>query len=250
MSDALAASRRLRVPVYVLGGGFMIGPEMRAEAATVGTRRGSLYFRGRVGVLGEVTPTTAAGLLAIFPDRLIQDTWTDTVELPTASAVERYRAANAAWGRAHLAGRPGLGETAARMLAVVDTDWTGTLPLVEAWRRVPRPAEPAELAGHAAMLLRELRGGLHFAALAVRGVPVPLATLVDPLGGVPRLLRTGWSQAEVDELLARFRPEHADGWHAAEEDTDRAFAARLTAALGADGATDLADEAEALAAAL
>ena len=250
MSDALAASRRLRVPVYVLGGAFMVGAEMKAEAATVGTRRGSLYFRGRIGVLGEVATTTAAGLLGIFPDQVIQDAWAETAELPTASAVERYRAANAAWGRAHLADRPGLAGTAARMLAVVDTDRTGTLPLVEAWRRVPRPTEPAELAAHAAMLLRELRGGLHFAALAVRGVPVPLATLVDPLGGVPRLLRTGWSQAEVDDLVARFRPEHTAGWQAAEDDTDRAFAARLTAALGADGATVLADEAEALATAL
>jgi hypothetical protein len=244
MGDAVEVSRRLGGPLFALGGAFMVGPEMKAEAAAVGTRRGSLYFRGRVGVLGELTAETSTGLLAIFPEWLVRATWTDTAELPTATAVARYRAANAAWGRTNLADLPGLTGTAERMLAVVDADWTGTLPLVEAWRRVPRPTDPAELAAHAATLLRELRGALHFAALAVHAVPVPMAVLADPSGGVPRLLRTGWPQDQVDELAARFRPEYADGWLAAQEDTDRAFAARLTGALGPDGAATLADEAD------
>ena len=243
----LDASRRLRVPLLELGGRFMVAAEMKAEAQPLGMPRGALYFRGRVGVLGEVTAPTAHGVLAIFPERAVLGTWQSTAGLPAAAAVQRYRAANAAWGRNHLAGRPGLTETAARMLAVVDADWTGTLPLVEAWRQVPRPTEPAELAAHAAMLLRELRGALHFAALAVRGVPVPLAVLVDPLGGVPRLLRTGWSQEEADDLVARFRPEYEDRWRDAEADTDRAFADRLRAALGAGGAAELAGRAEQLA---
>jgi hypothetical protein len=241
---ALDASRRLRVPLLRLGGDFMVSPEMKAES--LGHGRAAMYFRGRVGVLGEVTVDTALGLLAIFPADLIHAVWARTAELTAATAAERYGAAASAWGRTHLAGRPGLIETAERMLAVVDADWTGTLPLVDAWRRAPRPSAPAELAVHAAMLLRELRGGLHFAALNVHGLPVPMGMLADPLGGEAFLRATGWSQEQIAELVDEYRPEHAERWQAAEDDTNRAFADRLRAALGDGGATVLAEQVERL----
>jgi hypothetical protein len=246
---ALDASRRLREPLLTLGGTFMTAAEMKAESAPLGLPRGSLYFRGRVGVLGEVTKETAFGLLAIFPAYAVHGTWDGTAQLPAAEAVRRYRAALAAWARHHLAGQPHLDELAAAMFAVVDAAWTGTLPLVDAWRRVDRPTDPAERAAHAAMLLRELRGGLHFAALAVHDVPVPMAVLADPLGGVPRLLRTGWRPELAEELAAQFRPEHAERWRAAEDDTDRVFADRLRDALGDEEAGVLADRVAAVEAA-
>ena len=53
------------------------------------------------------------------------------------------------------------------------------------------------------MLLRELRGGLHFAALRAHGLDIPVAVLADPSGGVGRLRRTGWRHEQVDALQAR-----------------------------------------------
>lgn len=243
---SLDASRRLRVPVLGLGGTFMTAAEMKAEAAPLGLPAGALYFRGRIGVLGDVTAQTAHGLLGIFPAPVVHGVWASTAALPAPVAVERYRAAYAAWGRAHLTDLPGLAEATAAMLRVVDGTWTGTLPLADAWARVERPDEPAERAAYAAMVLREVRGGLHFAALALRGVPVPFALLADPLGGVRRMLRTGWTQELADELTAGFTPEHARRWRLAEDDTDVAFAGCLAAALGEDGAAELADRLAAL----
>lgn len=246
MTDALAASRRLRVPLLALGGDFMTGKEMEHRAERFTIPGNALYLRGRVGPLGELTAGTAHGLLAIFPDYAVEGTWSRTADLPASFAAAAYLGACEDWGAGHLAGADGLDEAADAMLRVVDGTWSGTLPILDAWKRAERPTRPPALAAYAAMLLRELRGGLLFAALAVHGLPVPFAVLADPLGGVPRLLRTGWRQELADQLAFRYAEEHGELWRAAEEDTDRAFAARLRAALGDAGAVELADRVEAL----
>jgi len=69
----------------------------------------------------------------------------------TAEAVAAYTRVIETWGTGHLAG-------------------------------ADEPRRTAELA-FAVMLLRELRGGLHFAALRAYGVGVPDAVTVDPTGG-------------------------------------------------------------------
>jgi hypothetical protein len=246
MTDALEASRRLRVPLLALGGDFMTSKEMENRAERFTMPGNALYLRGRVAPLGELTAQAAHGLLAIFPDYAVEGTWSRTHDLPASFAAAAYQGACEDWGAKHLAGADGLEETADAMLRVVDGAWTGTLPIVDGWKRAERPTRPPALTAYAAMLLRELRGGLHFAALAVRGLPVPLAVLADPLGGVPRLLRTGWREELADQLAARFTESHVELWRSAEEDTDRAFAARLQAALGDVGAVELADRVEAL----
>lgn len=248
VTTATDTARRTALPLQRVGAAFMIAPEMKVEAAALGMARGPLYFRGRVGVLGDVTAEAAYGLLSIFPEYAVLGTWGSTSGLTPAAAVERYRAANVAWAHNHLTGGPDLAEATTAMLAVVDAAWTGPLALADGWKRQPRPTHPVEAAAHAATVLRELRGGLHFAALALHGVPVPMAVLADPNGGVPRMLRTGWQQEQVDELVAAATPEHQERWRAAEDDTDRAFGAALTTALGADGATRLADQLDALSA--
>jgi hypothetical protein len=77
------------------------------------------------------------------------------------------------------------------------------------------------------MLLRELRGGLHFCALRSLGIPVPLATLADPRGGAERLLRTGWPAPVVDALAAQVAGDLGARWQAAEAATDATFGACL-----------------------
>lgn len=59
------------------------------------------------------------------------------------------------------------------------------------------------------MLAREVRGGLHFAALKVAGLSIVNATIANPAFGSHRLLRTGWRPEDVD-LLAKEADSRTD----------------------------------------
>jgi len=211
------------------GGRFMTREEMSAQAKPFGMPAGGLYFRGRAGALGDVSATVATSLIGIFPSWVIELTWRDSAALPAHVAVAAYIRANAQWGRAHLAALSGaerLAELAERVVAAADAS---ALPLFAAWREQPRPDDAPARAAFALMLLRELRGGLHFAALRSAGLDVPLAVVTDPRGGEARLRRTAWREEDLAPLLARAdaTPGLHDRWAAAEEATNVAFAAHL-----------------------
>jgi hypothetical protein len=208
-----------------VGGRFMNGAEMAAAAEPLRIPGGGLYFRGRVGALGDVGPAVATATLAIFPPFAVHGLW--QAPIPTAAALAAYEGALAAWGRAYLGPLdPRVAELAERVTDAADDT---ALILFAAWRARPRPPEPAVRAAHALMLLRELRGGLHFAALRASGIDVPVAVLGDPRGGPERLLRTGWRPEDVETLQARAADveDLAGRWLQASAATDAAFDACL-----------------------
>jgi hypothetical protein len=227
--DAVPEPGGLGAALVDVGGRFMTAPEMAAAAGPFGMTAGSLYFRGRTGVLGAVSPAAAEALLGIFPRWVLDVVWQSSADHPVDDLVSAYARALAAWGRARLAGLDdparlvGLAE---RVVAAADP---GALPLFAGWRAADRPADPPARAAHLLMLLRELRGGLHFAALRANGLDVPVAVLADPRGGEPRLRRTAWTEPEIEALRERAArvPDRVARWSAAERATGRAFAAQL-----------------------
>ena len=94
-----------------------------------------------------------------------------------------------------------------------------------AWRAQDRPDDTSGHAAYLVMLLRELRGGLHFAALRAQGIEIPVAVLADPNGGVTRLRQTGWRTEQIEGLQERAArvPDLAARWTAAEQMTDAAY---------------------------
>ncbi|MEV8443142.1 hypothetical protein AB0425_37675 [Actinosynnema sp. NPDC051121] len=88
------------------------------------------------------------------------------------------------------------------------------------------------------MVLRELRGGLHFAALRAVGLGVTQAVALDPGGGRGRLLRTGWRPEDAEALPASVadRPDLRDRWRRAERSTDDRFADAPAVLTGAERA--------------
>ncbi|AIJ26789.1 helix-turn-helix domain-containing protein [Amycolatopsis methanolica] len=96
------------------------------------------------------------------------------------------------------------------------------LALFAGRQQVSWPADPVARIGHGLMLLREYRGGLHFAVLRAVGLTVPEAVVTDPEGGRARLLRTACSPETTDELIARARrrPDLEARWRRAESLTD------------------------------
>jgi hypothetical protein len=227
-------ARRIRPVVQVQGGRFMTSPELAAVEAEVGLPPRSLYVRGRSAVLGDVPPKVAAELFGIFPHWLFDFVLPPAIEaLDAPAAVRAYAESSARWSRVHLSAVSAPGRLADLLFRVVDTADASGLALFAGWKNASRPSGDVERLGFALMVFRELRGGLHFAALRALGVSVPEAVIADPEGGRARLLRTAWPEEAADALVAAAerKPDLLDRWQRAEALTDERVDELLASAL-------------------
>ena len=247
---AAGLADRIRPVVQVLGGKFMTSPELAEVEAEAGLPQRTLYVRGRSAVLGDVPPKVAAQLFGIFPH------WLFEITLPAAAAaldapasVRAYAESLARWSRVRLSGVSDPGRLADLLFRIVDAADASGLALFAGWQAAERPAGDAERLGFALMLFRELRGGLHFAALRAVGLSVPEAVIADPEGGRERLLRTAWSPEAADELIAAAaaKPDLTDRWRQAERLTDERIGELLAATLTEPERAELEDRLAALA---
>lgn len=213
----------LKPAVQRLGGAFMISTELADAEREAGLGRGALYFRGRSAVLGDPPAQVVAELFGIFPR------WIFDAVLPAATkalgfeeAVAAYQDGAARWARNRLAGMAEPHRVAALLERVTDQADASGLALFAGWQRVSRPEEALARVGHDLMLLREYRGGVHFAALRAVGLTIGEAVVADPEGGRARLLRTAWQPDAADELIARAseRADLAQRWREAERMTN------------------------------
>ncbi|EOD65706.1 SCO6745 family protein [Amycolatopsis vancoresmycina] len=227
-------ANRIRPVVQALGGKFMTSPELAAVEAEVGLPPRSLYLRGRSAVLGDVPPKVAAELFGIFPHWLFEYVLpAATAVLDAPAAVRAYAESSARWSRVNLSAVSEPGRLAELLFHVVDTADASALALFAGWKNAERPAGDVERLGFALMVFRELRGGLHFAALRALGLSVPEAVIADPEGGRERLLRTAWPEDAANELTAAAerKTDLRDRWRHAEALTDDRIAELLVSAL-------------------
>jgi hypothetical protein len=229
------------VALVDVGGRFNTASEMAAEAKPLGMKAGPLYLRGRIGILGTLTPIAAGALLGSFPQWVLDAVWESSAGQEAEDLVAAYSRALVAWGSNHLAGLADAERTADLIEPIVDAADPSALPLFAGWRAAVRPQDPPARAAHLLMVLRELRGGLHFAALRAHRLDVPVAGLVDPRGGEARLRRLGWTDQDIAELRIRSAtvPDAVQRWNAAEQVTDASFASCL-AVLDTDARAELA----------
>lgn len=177
----------------------MISREIKALCDQTGLGPREMYFRGRFGVLGEVDADVVTSVAVFFPPQHVKESWDGGRRLPTDEAVEMYAQACQAWGRRNLAAHPGIERIADLLEPVVENASSIGAPLFAGWRAVPLPKGDGP--GRAAQLLhvvRELRGGLHAAAVVAAGLDPLEATLAaDHLG-------TPLSDVATGEMVARF----------------------------------------------
>lgn len=225
MTKSLEISKSTAAALVRVGGRFMTGKHMDAAAEQYGMPGTALYFRGRIGAAGTVPAPVAISLLGLFPSWVVDMTWEQTKAFPAQAAVPAYVSALTSWGAGSLAGLEGVDRLVELADKVVDRAEATGLPLFAGWRAQPRPAAGPGRAAYALMLLRELRGGLHFAALRAAGLDVPLAVLGDPIGGLPRLQRTAWRPEDIEPLVSRADavPDLKSRWATAEETTNATF---------------------------
>lgn len=232
-------ARETRAAVADLGGMFNYGPHCYDEEQRRGFPRGTSYFRGRSAVLGYPAAGAVASLYGIFPTWMIDLALAPPVcDIAEDEAIDLYLTGCWNWAAEHL---PYESERPADLiLRVIESADDGGLPLFAGWRRVRWPEGGPERLGHALMVLRELRGGLHFAALRCHGVGIQEAVAINPLHGRPHLLRVGWQPHEADAIVARITPDLSQRWHLAESMTDSALELAFDV-LGASGKIELRD---------
>lgn len=241
--DEKECARRTRMVVVHRGGRFMASPQIATAERSLRIPPRSLYFRGRSAVLGDAPVGVVGDLFGMFPDWLVELALGATADVPVDRAVDEFAGACWAWARTHLAHLGRAESLAEALFAVADDADAGGLALFSGWRAAKRPEDAPARLGHALMVVRELRGGLHFAALRARGLGIVDAVLADPEVGPERLRQTGWRPADVGAALARrdgaSRERAQQRWSEAQDLTDEAFGDALSA-LGAAERADLA----------
>jgi hypothetical protein len=193
-------------------------------------------------VLGDVPPKVAAELFGIFPHWLFEFVLPPaTAALDAPASVRAYAESSARWSRVNLSAVSEPGRLAELLFRVVDAADASGLALFAGWKNASRPSGDVERLGFALMVFRELRGGLHFAALRALGLSVPEAVIADPEGGRERLLRTAWPAEAADELVAAAsrKPDLRDRWQRAESLTDDRIGELLASTLTASEQTEL-----------
>lgn len=221
--DALELARTIADPLQVVGYTFYFDAGTRARAKELGLRGVQYYGLGRGGVLGDVDAARVAEVFAFFDDTAVDLFWTtprataDPVAIAEEYLRSAYDFADRTFGGIDVDVLARFG-VAAR--AVAETSAPGACPLVDGYRRFPAPADPVHAAYLGAIMLRELRGGLHVHAVAAAGLdPRSAIYLEDASLYASHGFREDEAPQVTDELRARK--------DRAEELTDEAMATAL-----------------------
>jgi hypothetical protein len=237
-------AQEIRPIVQVWGGKFMTSPELAEVEREVGLGQRALYFRGRSAVLGDPSPAVAAELFGIFPRWLFDFVLPAATEAISAdAAINAYVEGLSRWSKANLETIENPRRLAELLLRLINEANASGLALFAGWQQVEPPADPLARVGFGLSVLREYRGGLHFAALRAVGLTVGDAVVADPEGGRPRLLRTAWSPEQADELIAQAgRKQDLDQrWRRAESLTDERMTELLESVLDEQEREELLD---------
>ncbi|MEW2353684.1 hypothetical protein [Spirillospora sp. NPDC029432] len=179
-------------PIGRLGGAFMISREAKAFAAEAGLDGWAPYFRGRFGVLGDVHPDVIASAAGFFPVEAVRAAWDAGAALPAATAAARYAAVAHEFGRRKLADFAESERLAELLKRVADGADVAAAPVFAGWRAIDLPEDAAARVIQLAHVVRELRGGLHVAAVLASG----LTSLEAVVSGRSDLLPSGEANAE------------------------------------------------------
>lgn len=234
--DALDCATANAAAVSSIGSHFMLDGATYKRGAELGFQGIDFYVTGRGGVLGEVDADVVAAGFTFFEPGTVRTLWEQgrSVMAPTQAAAE-FATCCAAWAEAHVPDAVDAERLATLAGKVAAGARPACAPVFAGWRAMSAPAGPKAAAVHHMNVLRELRNGLHGAAVISAGLS-PLEALSVRSPGMLGLF--GWAApAETDGLLP--------AWESAEEQTNRSIA-HAYEALDARERAELVELAEAL----
>jgi hypothetical protein len=159
-----------------IGASFYFVPETVARGKELGIDGFRFYFLGRGGVLGDVDSAVVRSAFGYFHPRLLGRMWdTAREKVEPRLAAREYIACAHAHGRRQFSDVDGLDayvEAAAQVIGAVDG---GAMALFAGVRAEPVPDDAPAAAIHQAMVLREMRGSAHLAAITAVGLSTDVA---------------------------------------------------------------------------
>lgn len=159
-----------------IGAAFYFAPETLARGKEIGLSGMRFYAVGRGGVLGDVDAAVIQSAYGYFHPSLLAKWWDQgTAVMAPRDAAREYIACCDAFGRAKFAATGGLDAYVDAATSVIAAADGGALALFAGVRAEPVPDDTPAAAMHQAMVLRELRGSAHLAAIAVVGLSTPVA---------------------------------------------------------------------------
>jgi hypothetical protein len=236
--DALAAATATAAPVSTVGSHFMLDGNTYKRGAELGFQGLDFYVTGRGGVLGDVDADVVSAAFTFFEPESVRALWLQgTTVMPAHQAAQEFAGCCAAWAEAHVPDDLDAARLGTLAGKVVASARPACAAVFAGWRALPVPAVPKAQAVHQMNALRELRLGLHGAAVVAAGLSPLQALSVKTPQMAPHF---GWSElADVTDLrpvwdAAEERTTHAIA-HAYEplDDAERAELADLAAALHA-----------------
>lgn len=213
--DAAAAAEATATAVSTVGSHFMLDAATYGRGAELGFQGIDFYVTGRGGVLGDVDADVVSATFGFFEPGQVRTLWDQgRAVLPPAEAAVAFAGCCADWAEAHVPDDLPCDRLAPLLDAVVATARPACAPVFSGWRALPVPASPKAHVVHQMNALRELRHGLHLAAVVAAGL-TPLEALSHRTPQMAPLF--GWAElADTTDVGPR--------WEAAEAATTAAMA--------------------------
>ncbi|MBW4078606.1 MAG: hypothetical protein HIU84_08905 [Acidobacteria bacterium] len=193
-------SERTADPIQLVGMSFYFAPSTAERAKALGLNVFQFYGLGRGGVLGDADYDTVFDAFTFFSHPAMGMLWSASRELadpqPSAQAYleAAYAYADDTFGAIELGVLDAFAHAARKVVAAVPV---GHHALFDGYAKFAVPTNPVHAAYLGAILLRELRGGVHIDAVhEVEITPEEAAYLHDP--SIFKL--HGYSDEDVPEV--------------------------------------------------
>lgn len=209
--DATTAASTVAGPLGSLAANFYFSPQSTARGEAIGLDVISLYGAGRASMLGGVDPQTADGVFYFFKPGMVAAVvergrslaGEDTIAAAHLGAADDY-------ADVHLAGVDsatlnGFTDAVNTLAATVPS---GSWPLFDGYRSASAATTDAARAYRAAILLRELRGGVHTDAVKACGLSAATACQFD--GDLGYFQMHGFSEEDMVEHTPEIDAQKAE----------------------------------------
>ena len=159
-----------------IGASFYFDPETVARGKELGLDGFRFYFLGRGGVLGDVDSAVIRSAFGYFHPKVIGRMWdTARTRMEPHYAAQAFIECAHLYGRRRFSGLDGLDEYVDAASTVIGAVDGGAMALFAGVRAEPVPDDAPAAAIHQAMVLREMRGSAHLAAITAVGLRTDVA---------------------------------------------------------------------------
>ena len=208
--DTTTAASTIAGPLGDLAANFYFSKQAIARGEAIGLDVISLYGAGRASMLGDVAPETADAVFYFFKPGAIAAVVArgrslaseDAIATAHLGAADDY--AEATFGAVDSATLGAFTDAVGTLVATIPS---GSWPLFDGYRSAPTAPTAAARAYRAAILLRELRGGVH--TDAVKASRLSATTACQFNRGLDNFKMHGFSEEDMVEYTPEIEAQKA-----------------------------------------